>query len=209
LFIEPITYAHHPTHPHLFPEGKRSADPTGRGQAKGLTKGCAGPRLCIVPLTLAEANAQVERLSRHHQPARGHRWSIGVEASGLLVGAAIAGRPVARMLDDGQTIEVTRLVSDGTPNVCSCLLGAMRRVARAMGYARIITYTLASESGTSLRAAGWTATTLATRVRHWDTPARRRARQGHEDTPKVRWECRLRSETTRTPRGRPVFGEAL
>ena len=80
-----------------------------------------------------------------------------MQADGLLVGAAIAGRPVSRMLDNGQTIEVTRLVSDGTPNACSCLLGAMRRVARAMGYARIITYTLASESGTSLRAAGWTA----------------------------------------------------
>ncbi len=164
--------------------------------------------LDVVPLTLAQANELVVRLSRHHGPAWGHRWSIGVQADGRLVGAAVAGRPVSRILDDGRTVEVTRLVSDGTPNACSCLLGAMVRIARAMGYEKVITYTLQTEGGASLRAAGWTVAAVATRVRTWDTPCRPRQHHEHEDTPKVRWECQLKPAAKRAPRHRPVFGES-
>lgn len=68
----------------------------------------------------------------------------------------MAGRPVARGLDDGHTIEVVRLATDGTPNACSMLYGACWRAARALGYVRGVTYTQTDESGASLRASGWT-----------------------------------------------------
>lgn len=112
-------------------------------------------KLRIVPLTLAQANELVARLHRHHKPAQGHRFSIGVEKDGELVGAAIIGRPVSRELDAYRVAEVTRLVTDGTDHAPSSLYGAAARIAREMGFDRIQTYILDTEPGTSLRAAGW------------------------------------------------------
>lgn len=112
-------------------------------------------RLALRPIKLAEALEFCRAHHRHSQPPVGHRFSIGAEAGGVLVGAAIVGRPVARMADDGYTAEVLRCVTDGHPNACSMLYGAARRAAKAMGYRRLITYTLSTEPGTSLRAAGW------------------------------------------------------
>jgi hypothetical protein len=109
------------------------------------------------PLTLAEANEFVAKHHRHHKPVTGHKFSIGVYAGNALVGVAITGRPVARMLDDGTTAEVTRLCTDGTKNVCSMLYAASWRAARAMGYDRMITYILSEEEGASLKACGWNA----------------------------------------------------
>lgn len=87
--------------------------------------------------------------------------------SGETHGVAIVGRPVARGLDDGWTLEVTRTCTDGTKNANSMLYGAAWRAARALGYRRLVTYTLVEESGTSLRAAGWK-TVHETRGRPWD-----------------------------------------
>ncbi len=109
----------------------------------------------IVPMTLAEANAFVQKNHRHHRPVVGHKFSIGCAAEDKIVGVAIVGRPVSRYLDDGWTLEVTRLCTDGTKNACSMLYAAAWRAARAIGYRRLITYILISEPGTSLRAAGW------------------------------------------------------
>lgn len=106
-------------------------------------------------VTLKEANSYVESHHRHHKPVVGHKYSIGCVADGQLVGVAIVGRPVSRYLDDGLTLEVNRLCTDGTKNACSILYAAAARAARAIGYKKIITYILASEAGTSLRAAGW------------------------------------------------------
>ena len=111
--------------------------------------------LTLIPITLAVANAFVAGHHRHHQPVVGHQYSIGCSANGALVGVVIVGRPVSRYLDDGPTLEVTRLCTDGTPNACSILYAAAARAAKAMGYSRIITYTLDTESGASLRAVGW------------------------------------------------------
>lgn len=115
-------------------------------------------RLRIRPITLREANAFVEKLHRHHKPVRGHRFSISaVDQDDVLVAVAIAGRPVARLSGHpNEVLEVTRVCSDGTPNACSFLYGAMARIARQMGYRKIQSYTLLDEPGTSLRAAGWT-----------------------------------------------------
>lgn len=114
-------------------------------------------RLAIVPLRLREAAALVERWHRHHRPPQGGLFAVGVASldEGRVVGAAIVGRPVARLLADGWTAEVTRVATDGTANACSALYGAAWRAARAMGYRRLVTYTLGTEPGTSLRAAGW------------------------------------------------------
>lgn len=109
----------------------------------------------LTPLTLTEACAYVKRVHRHHGPPQGGLFAIGLSERGEIVGCAIVGRPVARNLADGWTAEVTRLATDGTKAACSMLYGACWRAARAMGYRRLVTYTLTTEPGTSLRAAGW------------------------------------------------------
>lgn len=111
--------------------------------------------LSLIPLELGEANAFVAQHHRHHVPVVGHKFSFGAAKDGSVVGVAIVGRPVSRMRDDGLTLEVTRLCTDGTRNACSFLYGAAARAAFALGYKRIGTYILASEPGTSLSAAGW------------------------------------------------------
>lgn len=115
-------------------------------------------RYHVIPLELAEANALVARWHRHHKPSQGHRFSLGViDTNGTLHGAAIIGRPVARLAGSPRDVlEVIRLVTDGTENCCSILYAAAARAGHAMGYKRIQTYVLESERGTSLKAAGWT-----------------------------------------------------
>ena len=113
------------------------------------------PRLRVVPIHLALANAWVARLHRHHQPKQTHRFSVGVvDGTAVLRGVAIVDRPANRTLDDGMAAEVSRVCTDGCPNACSALYGACRRVAREMGYERLYTYTLAEEEGASLRGSG-------------------------------------------------------
>jgi hypothetical protein len=107
------------------------------------------------PVTFREACAFVAEHHRHHKPPRGHKFSIGVEVEGDLVGVAMVGRPVARAWDDGSTCEVNRTCVDGTKNANSMLYGAAARAAKAMGYRRILTYTQEGESGSTLRAVGW------------------------------------------------------
>jgi hypothetical protein len=129
--------------------------------------------LVIVPTTLAEANAFVSQHHRHHKPVIGHKFSIAAADGETVHGVAIIGRPVARGNDDGMTLEVNRCCTDGTKNACSMLYGAAWRATKAMGYRRLITYTLPAEGGTSLRAAGWTL--VGERGGgNWNTPARPR-----------------------------------
>ncbi len=112
--------------------------------------------LRIIPLTLKQANGLVEKLHRHHKPCVGHRFSIGViDETGVIRGAAIVGRPVGREIPQYVVSEVTRLVTDGTENVCSMLYGAAARISKEMGFLKIQTYILESEPGTSLKASGW------------------------------------------------------
>ena len=112
-------------------------------------------RLRIVPVTFRQACAFVSEHHRHHKPPRGCRFTLGVAAGDDLVGVAMVGRPVARHYDDGLTLEVNRTCTDGTKNANSMLYGAAWRAAKALGYARLVTYTQEGESGVSLRAAGW------------------------------------------------------
>ena len=112
--------------------------------------------LRIRPISLKETNDYVEKNHRHHRKATGHKYSLAVyDRVGILHGIAIVGRPVNRFLDDGKTLEVLRLCTDGTYNACSILYARCARVAKDMGYCKIITYVLQEEKGSSLRASGW------------------------------------------------------
>lgn len=113
--------------------------------------------LKIVPIELREANELVAKYHRHHKPVRGHRFSIGCYDTerGEMVGAVVVGRPVARLVNHHEVVEVTRLVTDGTKNACSILYSAAARVAKELGYRKIQTYILDTESGISLVASGW------------------------------------------------------
>ena len=109
----------------------------------------------IRPISIAKANEYVEQYHRHHGKKRGCRFAIGCFEGGVLHGVAICSNPVARNADDGLTLEVSRLCTDGTYNACSILYGACARIAKDMGFVKIQTYILESEQGTSLKASGW------------------------------------------------------
>ena len=109
----------------------------------------------IRPITYQQASQFIIQYHQHHGPPQGCKFCIGAFVGGKMVACVVCGRPVSRMLDNGRTCEITRLCSDGTPNACSFLYGACCRIAKAMGYKRIITYTLASENGASLRASNF------------------------------------------------------
>jgi hypothetical protein len=158
-------------------------------------------RATIVPVEWGEVRRFVVLYHRHSDPPISHKFSIGLrdDATGELIGVAIAGRPVSRHLDDGMTIELTRVTTTGERNACSRLYGAACRAAFAIGYRRVITYTLASESGSSLRGAGFEidhAYADATRI-GWNRSSRPRGAQtrmfyparseDEEDVARVRW----------------------
>ncbi len=150
--------------------------------------------LRLVPLTLRQANQLVQAVHRHHAPARGCCFVVGVADEAMLVGAAIVGRPVGRGSQDGATCEVTRLATNGYRNACSILYAAAARASAALGYERIQTYILASEPGTSLRAAGWRLDGVV-KGRQWTTtvsgqlsiPLVRRTGRPVQDQDKQRW----------------------
>lgn len=144
-------------------------------------------KLQIVHIELGEANAFVAKYHRHHSPVTGHRFSIGCVNGDALVGVAIIGRPVARMQDDGLTLEVNRVATDGTKNACSILYGAARRACFALGYKRLVTYTLPSEGGASLRGAGWKCLGIAGGGK-WSRNSRPRSDE-HPLQEKLKWEA--------------------
>ena len=111
--------------------------------------------LIIKPISLREANEFVNNFHRHHGGTVGHKFSIGLYNNEKLVGVAICGRPVSRHLDNGTICEINRLCTDGTKNACSMLYGACSRIAKDMGYKKIITYILKSENGASLKASNF------------------------------------------------------
>lgn len=143
--------------------------------------------LHLQPIDFAEACAFVAQYHRHHRPPVGHKFSVAVNDGEKVVGVAIVGRPVARGLQDGYTAEVTRLATDGTRNACSILYAAAWRAARALGYRRLVTYTLPQEGGASLRAAGWRVVGEVD-GRSWSCPSRPRVDK-HPTQDKLRWEA--------------------
>jgi hypothetical protein len=130
-------------------------------------------RLQRQPIHFAEAAEFVRCNHRHNPPPVSWKFGTAVNDGEKVVGVIMVGRPVARAFDDGYTAEITRCCTDGTKNACSMLYGAAIQAARALGYRRLITYTLASEPGVSLRAAGFQ-TVWEVKPRSWHTPSRPR-----------------------------------
>lgn len=143
------------------------------------------PGLTITPMTIKAAIVFVREHHRHSKAPVGGLFAVGVADGGELVGVGIAGRPVARMLCDGRTIEIIRVCTLGALNACSMIYGALCRAAKALGYRRIVTYTLASEQGASLRASGFVVTG-SVEAQEWDRPSR--PRLPGLVTERVRWE---------------------
>lgn len=129
--------------------------------------------MIAVPLTRDQANALIERLHRHHGRVVGYRFAVGAKQEGELVGCAVVGRPSARLIPQFNVAEVTRLATDGSKNACSFLYGVASRVCKELGFEALFTCILDSESGTSLRAAGWQMV-RTTKGGSWDRPSRKR-----------------------------------
>lgn len=148
--------------------------------------------MTLRPIGLRTARKFVQDVHRHHDAPQGGKFALAAwhanqgEARERLVGVAIIGRPVSRMLDDGLTAEVLRVATDGTRNASSFLYGAAKRAAQAMGYRKVISYTLPEESGASLRAVGWVRLGISGGG-SWSRPSR--LRQDHHPTQrKIAWE---------------------
>lgn len=136
------------------------------------------------PITLAQAKDFVGNFHRHHKAPVGHRFSVGVENNGKLIGVVVVGRPVARKTPQYTVAEVTRLCTDGTKNACSFLYSVAARIAKEMGFSRIQTFILPTESGVSLKASGWKFDGVSHSA-SWQTRDNRRKDQPTE--PKQRW----------------------
>jgi len=169
--------------------------------------------LFIVPCTLEQANQYVRLYHRTHTEVLMARFCLAVadRETGMVHGVAIVGLPLSRMLTDGYSLEVRRLCTDGTRNACSLLYGACWKAARAIGYRRLLTYTLPEEGGASLRAVGWRPTQGCGGT-SWNVPSRPR-----EETPehllvkKTRWEITVEDASSRGEQTlpRPVFPHGL
>lgn len=111
----------------------------------------------LVPISRSEARRFIASHHRHNEPPYGYKFAIGLRRDEELIGVVVAEVPKARLMNDGWTLEVSRVTTIGDRNACSRLYGAACRAAAALGYRRVITYTLADESGASLRAAAFVA----------------------------------------------------
>lgn len=145
--------------------------------------------LHLVPISQAQANEHVAAWHRHNNPVVGSVFQVGVaDDEGTLRAVAFGGRPVARHYDDGQTLEVTRVASDGTRNACSMLYGACARAAFALGYTRIITYTQGDEPGSSVRASGYRLVASRPPRKGWSTPSRPERNAAYRSVQRQLWE---------------------
>lgn len=146
--------------------------------------------LHLAPVRFRNAAAFVAMWHRHHQPPVGMVFAVGAaDEAGVLHGVAIVGRPVARLFDNGQTLEVTRTATDGVRNANGLLYGACWRAAQALGYARLITYTQDGESGASLRGAGWRVIARRPPRGGWHCASRPRTPTGTEHVSRTLWEA--------------------
>lgn len=153
----------------------------------------------IRPISLKTAQQFVTTFHRHNKKPQGHKFSVGLYKFGCLVGIGTAGRPVARMLDDGVTLEIVRTCTLGDRNANSAIYGALARAAKALGYRKIITYTQADETGASLRGAGWKVEATLPARGGWDSKSRPREDIGSANVERVRWSLQLLPSIIKLP----------
>jgi hypothetical protein len=150
-------------------------------------------RLTVVPCHIDEAKSFVKQHHRHHKAPVGAKFAVAVaDESAVIRGVAMVGRPVSRHLDDGWTLEVIRVATDGCPNACSALYGASWRTTKSLGYRRLVTYLLDSETGVSVNAAGWRCVGQAGGG-SWSCKSRPRIDK-HPLQMKMRWEISMGAE---------------
>jgi len=151
----------------------------------------------LQPITFKEAAQFINEHHRHNVSPQGHKFSIGLNDGEKVIGVVMVGRPIARHNDDGWTLEVTRnCVLENNKNACSKLYAAAWRVTRNLGYKRLITYTLKSEPGTSLKAAGWKVIgETEYKPKGWSVPSRPRVTPDRYPTEqKTKWETGVASD---------------
>lgn len=152
------------------------------------------------PITLRDAQTFISQHHRHSDPPQGWLCGVSVWNNETIVAVGVLGRPVAQQLQDGQTAEITRVATIEANNVATMIYGALCRVAEGLGYTRVISYTLASETGATLRAAGFTYAATVDARASWSRPNRERPdqlnlfgfRPRRDPGAKVRWERHLR-----------------
>ena len=147
--------------------------------------------LSVIPLSLKEANEFVTKHHRHNKKCTGHKFSIGAEYQGRLVGVVIVGRPVARKLDNKFTLEINRncVLDDAPKGTCSFLYAKAIKIWQTMGGKKIITYTLENESGSSLKAVRFNKDTtirIFKKNTGWTT-RKNRVWQKVQSIPRIRW----------------------
>lgn len=130
--------------------------------------------MIAVPMELKEAQAYINQYHRHHEASHRDKFRIAASDGNNILGVIQVGRPVSRVLDNGKTLEVLRLCTQGDKDVCSFLYSRAARIAREMGYEKIITYILESESGISLKASGWELEADNVGGSDWNVPSRPR-----------------------------------
>ncbi|MER6461689.1 XF1762 family protein [Streptomyces sp. NPDC001228] len=146
--------------------------------------------LHLVPVHSRQAKEFVRTWHRHHPPPAGQIFAVGAaDERGILRAVAVVGRPAARRLDDGATLEVTRTASDGARSANSLLHAASWRAAKALGYRRLVTYTQDGESGASLRGAGWRLIARRPPSAGWHTPSRPQTGHGNDHVARFLWQA--------------------
>lgn len=130
--------------------------------------------MVAVPIELKDAQNYINKFHRHHQAAHRDKFRIAAMEDGEIIGVVQVGRPVSRVLDDGKTLEVLRLCTNWKKDVCSFIYSRAARIAKEMGYTKIITYILESETGTSLKASGWKLEADGVGGSDWNVPSRPR-----------------------------------
>lgn len=146
-------------------------------------------------LPLREACGFIARHHRHHVPPQGGIVALGLWEDEKLVGIGILGRPLARAAQMNGDAELIRLcVLPDVAHAASALQARMKRVAQSLGFRRMLTYTLADEAGTSMRAAGMQRDIDLTRGGEWTTPTRKRLAAIHPTARKIRWWTELKSQ---------------
>jgi hypothetical protein len=140
------------------------------------------------PISLKSANNFVSQYHRHNKPVAGHKFSIGLtDDTGQLIGVGICGRPVARMLDDSKTLEISRVcVIPEHKNANSMIYGRLVKIARLFGFEKIITYSLTTESAATMKAIGAVKENTV-KPREWSCPSRQRKSQDIYKSEKIRW----------------------
>lgn len=153
----------------------------------------------FTPISLKDANAFVEKFHRHNKPVIRAKYQLGLLKDTELIGVGIVGRPVARALDNGKTLEVLRVcIKEGNPNACSKMYARLRRIAFLLGFEKVITYTLKSESQSSLKALK-AVVEAETKPHSWNCKSRPRQHQKIYDEPKLRWNLGVETDLSISP----------